>query len=327
MTSPSHEWNSLRLPTEFDGERLDRVLVALLEGTSRARIQERIRDGGVKLDGEVVLRPSHPVAGGQLAEFLDVPRSRERAGSAEGLDFRLVHEDQAVIVIDKPAGMVVHPSSVVRGGTVSELAEARFGPLPSPQGEERFGIVHRLDADTSGLLVLARTAEAGEELKRQFRQREVEKRYLAIVLGNPRFESDWIESELGRSPRSPDRVSVMPKGEGKHASTFYEVRERFTIATLLECRLVTGRTHQIRVHLESLDYPVVGDKLYRGRGGRRETLLPVDAPPLNRQALHAAHLEFTHPTTRERMSFDAPLPADLTALLDWLRARATSAES
>ncbi|MEM7309918.1 MAG: RluA family pseudouridine synthase [Planctomycetota bacterium] len=314
------------LPAELDGERLDRALLALLDGPSRTRIQERIRDGGVRVDGEPVRRPSHPVGAGQVLELLDVPRSRERAGSAAGLSFELLHEDEHLIVVDKPAGMVVHPSSVIRGGTVSELAVERFGPLPTPQGEDRPGVVHRLDADTSGVLVLARSAEAGEELVRQFHDREVEKGYLAIVRGDPRFHSDWIDAPLGRSSRGGDRMAVVPEDEGRAASTFYEVRERFGVAALLACRPVTGRTHQIRVHLESIDHPVVGDRLYTGRRGRRDGL-PREAPTPRRQALHAASLALTHPATGERLSFEAPLPTDLSRLLAWLRARPTSGEA
>ncbi len=314
------------LPAELDGHRLDRALFELLDGPSRVRIQEWIKDGGARLDGALVRRPAHPVQTGQVLELEDVPSSRERPGAPPDLDFRVVFADEHLLVVDKPAGMVVHPTSVVRGGTVSELAEARFGPLPTPQGEERHGIVHRLDAETSGLLLLARTDAAGEELKRQFHAREVEKVYLALVSREPRFDSDWIEAPLGRSRKSPDRVSVMREGEGQHARTFYEVRERFGVAALLACKPLTGRTHQIRVHLESIDHPVLGDKLYKGRRGRREPL-PPGAPPLLRHALHAHHLAFRHPASGVPLAFEAPLPEDMAALVAWLRARATSGGS
>jgi 23S rRNA pseudouridine1911/1915/1917 synthase len=266
------------------------------------------------------------VAAGQWIELSDVPASRVRRGAHLDLDFRVVHVDDAIVVVDKPAGMVVHPSTTVRGGTLSELAERRFGPLPTPQGEERHGIVHRLDAETSGLVVLARTEEAGVELKRQFKAREVEKVYLALVHGEPRFDADWIEAPLGRAKKSPDRVSVVGEDEGRHARTFYEVHERFGCAALLACKPVTGRTHQIRVHLESIEHPVIGDKLYRGRRGRRDRL-PEGAPVLARHALHAQHLVFRHPESGAPMAFEAPLPPELQELYEWLRARVTSAGS
>jgi len=310
------------VPAEQDGARLDRALVELVPGASRVQVQGWIKDGGVAVDGAPVLRPAHAIAAGQTIELTRVPSSRTRPGAPADLDFRLVHTDEHILVVEKPAGMVVHPSNTVRGGTLSELCEARYGPLPTPQGEERHGIVHRLDAETSGLCVLARTEEAGDELKRQFKAREVDKLYLAIVHGDPRFDADWIESPLGRSPKSPDRVSVMPEDEGRPSRTFYEVRERFGCAALLACKPVTGRTHQIRVHLESIEHPVVGDKLYKGRRGRREHL-PADAPKLERHALHATHLAFTHPASGAPMAFDAPLPDALEELCAWLRARAS----
>ena len=325
------------LPPEMDGERLDRALARLLPGLSRTRLQEWIRDGGVRLDGTPVRRPAQPVEAGQVLELTSVPRSRERRGAPEGLDLSVCHEDRWLAVVDKPAGMVVHPSSVVRGGTVAELAEARWGPLPRLQGDDRPGIVHRLDAETSGLMVIAREAEAGAELLRQFREREVEKRYLALVLGDPRFESDWIEAPLARAPRSPDRMSVVrPPLEddrtasadpGRPASTFYEVVERFGDAALLACRPVTGRTHQIRVHLESIGHPVVADRLYTGGRGAARAQLPAQAPLPKRHALHAARLSFTHPGTGQRVVFEAVLPPELERLLTWLRQRATSAGS
>ncbi len=311
------------VPPELDGARLDRVLARLLPETSRTRAQEWIKDGGVRVDGARVRRPAHPVAAGAEVELEDVARSRVRAGAPEGADFRVVHEDEWLIVVDKPAGMVVHPSTVVRGGTVSELAEERFGPLPAPQGEDRPGVVHRLDSETSGLLVLARTEEVGAELVRQFHDREVEKLYLALVHGDPRFDADWIEAPIGRSERHPERMSVLPEGEGREASTFYEVRERFGVAALVACRPRTGRTHQIRVHLASIEHPVVGDKLYRGKRGAKHTL-PEGAPPMRRHALHAFRLGFHHPHRGEPVAFEAPLHEDMEALVRWLRDRPAS---
>ena len=230
----------------------------------------------------------------------------------------VLYEDNHLLIVDKPAGLLVHPSPAVRGGTLSEQAVARWGPLPDLQGEDRPGIVHRLDAGTSGLLVLALREPAMRELLRQFREREVKKTYLAVVHGEPRFDTGWIEGAIARSAASPERMEVVAEGEGREARTWYEVRERLGPASLVECQPQTGRTHQIRVHLASLGHPLVGDPLYRPRQtpSRR---LAADAPLPARQALHAARLEFAHPGSGERAAFESPLPDDLAALLAHLR--------
>ena len=309
-----------RVPADLDGERIDRVLVALLDGVSRTRIQELIRDGGVFVDGAVPERMSTAVAAEATIELRDVPRTRVRVGGPESARLRVVHEDEHLVVIDKPAGMVAHPSTVVRGGTVSERAVEQFGPLPAPQGEDRPGVVHRLDADTSGLLVLGRSEVAADELVRMFRDREVEKRYLAIVFGAPRFDTDWIEAPIGRAQGRPDRMSVVPDGTGREATTYYETRARFEGFGYVECQPKTGRTHQIRVHLASIDHPIVGDRVYPGRRGLRRNI-PRDAPPMKRHALHAAGLSFAHPVSGERLAFEAPLPTDMSDWLAFLKRR------
>jgi 23S rRNA pseudouridine1911/1915/1917 synthase len=310
------EPRTFSVPEELAGERLDRALVALLRGAfSRTRVQELIQDGGVELDGQRAERCSELVEAGQRIVLVDVPRARERRGGPVTGGPRVVHEDEHLVVVDKPAGQLAHPTTVVRGGTVSEWACARYGPLPAPQGEDRPGIVHRLDADTSGLLVLARSAEAAAGLLRAFRERAVEKRYLALVQGDPRFDSDWITAPLGRSDAHADRMSV--QSGGREAETFYRVLERFGRYALLECRPKTGRTHQIRVHLASIGHAVVGDRVYRGRV---RTPLPVDAPPAERHLLHAARLGFSHPVTGAALEFESAPPEDFQAWLTWLRA-------
>jgi 23S rRNA pseudouridine1911/1915/1917 synthase len=307
------------LPLSLAGERLDRVLVELSGGSlSRTRVQELIRDGGVRVDGEVVRRPALRLAVGQEIAVVEVPRTRLRSGGPVGGELTVVHEDEDLAVIDKPAGQLTHPTTVVQGGTVSELATARWGRLPAPQGVDRPGIVHRLDADTSGLLVIAKTERAASPLVAAFRARAVTKRYAAVVHGEPRFDSDWISAAIGRSDRRSDRMRVVPEGEGRPAATFYRTEERFAGFARLECLPRTGRTHQIRVHLASIEHPIVGDRVYPGRV---RVPLPAGAPPLGRHLLHASGLEFPHPVSGVPLALRSELPADFRAWIDWLRAR------
>jgi 23S rRNA pseudouridine1911/1915/1917 synthase len=306
---------SFVVPSELTGERLDRALVGLLEGAvTRSRVQELIRDGAVRIDGVPSSRAAQSVEAGQTIEIVAVPRARERSGGPAGAELVLVFEDEHLAVVDKPAGQLAHPTDVVRGGTVSELAVERFGPLPAPQGEDRPGIVHRLDADTSGLLVLARSPAAAEALVTAFRERAVEKRYLALVHGDPRFDSDWISTPIGRASGRSDRMSI--QAEGRAAETFYRVLERFGRFALLECQPKTGRTHQIRVHLASIGHPLVGDRIYPGRV---RVPLPPDAPEPGRHFLHATGLAFAHPVTGRALAFESAPPADFQAWLEWLR--------
>jgi 23S rRNA pseudouridine1911/1915/1917 synthase len=232
-----------------------------------------------------------------------------------------LHEDEDLVVISKPPGMVTHPSSIVRGETLSEWAVERYGALPTVQGEDRPGIVHRLDADTTGLVVLARRQAAAEALLAAFKARTVEKTYLALVHNVPRFDSDWIETPIGRSAKRSDRMSTVPEGEGMQAETFYLMRQRFSGGALLEVRPRTGRTHQIRVHLSSIDHPLIGDQVYRGRRGLHLARLP-GAPRFERHALHAWKLAFAHPHGGAPLAFEAKLPPDFEAFLAWARVRA-----
>ncbi len=308
------------VPPELDGERLDRALTELVEGVSRSRLQELIKDGGVAVEGERCERLSVAVETGWRIELSEVPRSRMRSGSGDQ-DLTMLFEDEHLLVVDKPAGMVVHPATVVRGGTVSERLDERYGPLPRVQGDDRPGIVHRLDADTSGLLVVARTEATAHALVEAFAERRVEKEYEAIVFGQPRFDSDWIETPMARAPGRPDRMSVVAPGEGREARTFYETVARFEAFGHLRLKPVTGRTHQLRVHLASIDHPLVGDRVYRGRRGLSRHV-PREAPSLQRHALHARRLSFDHPATGERVTFEAPLAQDFAAFLAWLEADA-----
>lgn len=325
--------------TEQLGLRLDHALVEFVPGWSRSRLQGLVRDGRVRVGGRVV-RKSNFVLEEPLVLEVALPIARPPALDVTGApidELPVLYADDEVAVIDKPAGLASHPKGVVvdadgapapfGGLSVSDLASARFGPLPVGQrGEEghgRPGIVHRLDRLTSGVMVLARTERAMESLMAQFRRRTVEKTYLALVHGAPRFDSQWIVAPLASNPRSPDRQRIATRdqvdsGEAREAETFVEVRERFAGFTLLACHPKTGRTHQIRVHLQHAGLPIVGDRIYHARGALA-VVLPEAAPALARQALHASRLAFDHPATGERVSYEAPLPTDLAALLAWLR--------
>jgi len=308
----------LRVPRELAGERLDRALAALCADVSRTRLKAAIQAGGVRVEGATVDRPGQPVeAGAEIEVDAEALEPRVRAGSDE-LDFQVLYEDEHLAVIVKPAGMLSHPTDALRGGTVSELAERRFGPLPSLQGADRPGIVHRLDGGTSGVMVLGRSERAFGELLRQFREREVEKSYLALVWGEPRFDTGWIKAPIARSAAVPSRMDVAAEGEGRDAATWYEVRERFGVAALVRASPKSGRTHQIRVHLASIGHPLIGDSVYKRKGGP-PVRLAGDAPIPARQALHANALRFKHPVSGQDMAFEAVMPEDMRVLLEWLR--------
>lgn len=314
----------LRVPPEDTGQRLDRWLARRLElgrgGTSRTSLQAWIRAGRVELDGARVTRPGQPLEAGQRVR-VRVPRAApapEPQYAARTLV--LVHVDEHLAVADKPAGLLTHGPPGGLEPALADLAAAVLGPLPSSDGPERGGVVHRLDRETSGLVVLARNAEALAGMQQLFREHRVEKRYLALVHGAPRFESDWIELPLERSARRPDRVSVSAPGEGREARTFYEVLERFEGLALLSCRPHTGRMHQIRVHLCAAGLPIVADRVYPPRRPP-DLALPAGAPHPGRHFLHAARLGFEHPIGGQRLELDAPLPAELERLLAWLRSR------
>jgi 23S rRNA pseudouridine1911/1915/1917 synthase len=311
----------LEIEDGMKGRRLDQALAELVDGFSRMALQRLIRGGAVRLDGEVVDRPGARIESRGRVEIELAPPPAPTTGTRA--DLAVVHEDEHLVVVDKPAGMLTHGTAATRGArqedSASDVAVSKFGPLPSLYGEDRPGIVHRLDRDTSGLLILGRTAEALEALKSAFRARTIEKTYLAIVIGDPRFDSEWIEKPLGRKPGQRDRISVVPEGEGREAATYYVVRERFRDFALLAVFPKTGRTHQVRVHLASIGMPLLGEKLYVPR--RLQGKIPRDAPRIERQALHAHALAFAHPVTGEPMRFESPMPEDMARTIDALRAR------
>ena len=292
------------VPTEMGGLRLDQALARLFHQYSRNRLQEWLRAGHITVDGRTA-RPRTQVTGGEKISVAP-PRPPEAAPRAQRMPLKIVHEDAALMVIDKPAGLVVHPGA---GQPDRTLMNALLAHAPALAGVPRAGIVHRLDKDTSGLLVVAKTVESQASLVRQLAERTMRRAYLALVQGDPPA-SGTIDAPVGRDARARTRMAVTHRG--KPARTTYRVLERFGRAALVECRLDTGRTHQIRVHFQHIRHPLVGDTVYR-RGTRHGIAFP-------RQALHAAELSLRHPLSGEAMTWRAPLPRDFKRLVDQLRA-------
>jgi len=293
------------VPEALAGLRLDQALARMFPEHSRSRLQKWLRDGYVRLDSRQA-KPKQKIWGGESVEIRPQPGPVESATRAERIRLDIVYEDDAVLVINKPAGLVVHPGSGNWRGT---LLNALLHHSPALAQIPRAGIVHRLDKDTSGLLVVAKTLQAQTALVRQLQARTVKREYLALVHGAVRSGGE-IAAPIGRDRRRRTRMAVV--ASGKPALTRYKVAQRFADATLLECSLATGRTHQIRVHMQSLGHPLFGDPVYRGKRGR-------GAPEFGRQALHAARLEFIHPVSGAPVRFEAPLPEDFRALLAALR--------
>jgi 23S rRNA pseudouridine1911/1915/1917 synthase len=299
------------VPPALAGERIDRV-VSFLTGLARSEVATLVDSGAVTINGSPARSRSRKVNEGDEVA-VEVPVRTVYAPVADpDVEFEVLYADDAVIVVDKPADLVVHPGSGNLSGTLVHGLLARFPDLAqlSAIAPERPGIVHRLDKGTSGLLVVARTAEAYASLVEQLSRRLVERRYRALTWGSVEAESGIIDAPVGRSGGDPTRMAVSRKG--KEARTRYQVVRRRLLpepTTELDCSLETGRTHQIRVHLSAIGHPVVGDARYRGRRPAIE---------VGRPFLHAAHLAFDHPVTAERVHFDSPLPADLTAVLQTL---------
>jgi 23S rRNA pseudouridine1911/1915/1917 synthase len=290
--------------------RLDKVLIALLPDFSRARLQALIKSGQLKVDGKVQKLPSHKLKGGEKLE-LSVPAPLPAKPRAQKIPLDVIYEDAHLLVINKPAGLVVHPAAGHGEGTLVNALIAHCGKsLSGIGGEARPGIVHRLDKDTSGLMVVAKNDIAHRGLSEQFSGHKLARIYHAFVWGIPRFKNGKIEGAIGRSPANRKKMAITKNG--KDAVTHYTVEEAFGAkAARLSLKLETGRTHQIRVHLAHLGHGVIGDPLY-GKGKSPK----VD---FARQALHAAELHFTHPVTKKAMKFEAPLPEDMKELIAVLR--------
>ena len=292
------------VPETLGGERVDRA-VALLTGWSRSEVREMVERGDVLVDGRPVPRSARLDAGATL-EWRGEPTVTPPPGPEPDIEFAVVYEDDDIIIVDKPAGLVVHPGAGNQNGTLVSGLLARYD-LAGVGDPFRPGIVHRLDRETSGLLIVARTQPAYEGLVNALSTHSVERHYIAVVRGVPSATRGTVDAPIGRSPRSPTRMAV--RTGGRESRTHYEVVEVFDDAARLAVELETGRTHQIRVHLAAIDHPVLGDWVY-GRADAR----------VGRPFLHAAALDFTHPVTGEAMEFSSPLPADLQRALAELAA-------
>jgi 23S rRNA pseudouridine1911/1915/1917 synthase len=292
-----------RVPDAAAGERLDRFLASLPEVGSRGVAERLLETGTVLVDGRP-LGKSQRLSGGEEVEF-EPPEREVTTLAPEQMDLRIAYEDEHLMVVDKPAGLVVHPAS---GHATGTLVHGLLEHDIAGGDAARPGIVHRLDRDTSGLMVVARSEEAHARLQKLIRSRALERHYAALVVGRPRSRSGRIEAPIGRDRRDPLRHSL-DTDKPREAVTHFEVKELLPRHTLLDVRLETGRTHQIRVHLEAVDLPVAGDRVY----GRAREL------DLERQFLHAGRLAFPHPFTEERVEVESPLPPDLRAALERAR--------
>ena len=308
------------------GARLDQWLARRLPELSRMRVQALITAGRALVDGRAV-KAAHRVQAGERVEVAIPPPPRDGL-EPEAVPLRVVFEDAHVLVVDKPAGMVTHPGAGRIDGTLAAAALAHAPEMAGVGSVRRPGIVHRLDKGTSGLIVLAKTQAAYDGLTAQLARRTVSRRYLALAQGALRRADGVVDAPIGRDPRSRIRMAIVPEGRGKRAVTHYRVLERFgsgaSAVTLLECRLETGRTHQIRVHVASLGHPLLGDDTYRGRRAAPagDPVLADLVSELGGVALHAAGLAFTHPVTGAAMSFACPPPQRIERIVSHLRNRA-----
>lgn len=305
---------SVEVPLALAGRRFDQVLAELFPEFSRSRLTEWVKTGAARLD-ERQVKPRQSVHGGELIT-LQVKAETQTHAEPENIALNVLYQDDSVIVLDKPAGLVVHPGAGNPSGT---LVNGLLNFDPSLAELPRAGIVHRLDKDTSGVMVVARTLRAHADLVEQLSGREVQRHYLALVAG-PMIAGGTVDAPIGRHPR--DRIRMAVVGSGRPAVTHYRVSERFRAHTLVECRLETGRTHQIRVHMAHIRHPIIGDPIYsrltQPKGASAELLEVLRS--FKRQALHARHLAFRHPATGEPVTADAAIPADMQALLAVVRA-------
>jgi 23S rRNA pseudouridine1911/1915/1917 synthase len=303
----------VRLEPAHAGWRLDRALAAAVPTLSRERLKALIRSGAVEAGGKAVRDPATKVRG-EEALRVAVPEPKPAHNEPQDIPLSIVFEDEHLLIVDKPAGLVVHPAAGNLDGTlVNALLHHCAGKLSGIGGVARPGIVHRIDKDTSGLLVVAKTDVAHEGLAKQFAAHSIDRRYLAIVNGAPKAAEGTVDAALARSPTNRKKIAIVEGKRGKRAVTHWKRLKILAGAALVECRLETGRTHQVRVHMASIGHPLVGDPVYGASGKTHGKLLK--ALQFHRQALHAAELGFTHPVTKSRLSFASPMPPDMQELM------------
>lgn len=309
---------TLTITDEFHNKRLDAALGGLIDTHSRSTLREYIDEGRVAVDGVVITKPSVKVSSGQIVS-VEIPDPEDLDAKPQDLPLDIIYQDDDILIINKPINFVVHPGAGVKDGTVMNAVLYHF---PQTSALPRAGIVHRLDKDTSGLMVIALSQLAQQVLTKAIAKHDVVREYEAIAEGQI-TAGGTIDAPIGRDPHVRTKMAVMPEGIGREAVTHYRVMERFRAHTRLRLRLETGRTHQIRVHMASIHHPLLGDNQY---GGKRLKMLPGASEELanmlrnyRHQALHAVHIEFAHPKTKEMMSFDVPIPEDMSKLIDLLR--------
>lgn len=312
----------LTINKQLSSQRLDKVLVSKLEGYSRTQIKTLILNGNVSLDGKEIKDPSY-ITKENENYFINIILKQETKHSAENIDLNIIFEDEDLIVINKPPNLVMHPAPGNESGTlVNALMHYTNNQLSNLDDNSRPGIVHRLDKDTSGILVVAKNNNVHINLAKQFKEHTISRRYKAIVWGTPNNQS--IEGYIERNRKNRKKMSLNNKGFGKYSKTDIKLEKTFGIASLVDCHLHTGRTHQIRLHLTSKNSPIIGDKIY---GKSKINQFGKDKNTFNkfmilknfeRQALHAYHLGFDHPTSKKRMNFDIEIPEDFKNLIELL---------
>ena len=306
----------IRLESAHAGWRLDRALADAVPTMSRERLKSLIRAGALEAAGAALPDPATKVRGNEIF-LLAVPEPEPAHNEAQDIPLRVVFEDEHLLVVDKPAGLVVHPAAGNRDGTlVNALLHHCGDSLSGIGGVARPGIVHRIDKDTSGLLAVAKTDVAHEGLAKQFAAHSIERRYLAIVTGVPKANDGTVDAPLARSAANRKKIAIVGGGRGKRAVTHWRRIAVLRDSALVECRLETGRTHQVRVHMASIGHPLLGDPVY-GRSGKTHGKLLKELQ-FQRQALHAAELGFVHPVTKHRLSFASAMPPDMQELFNRL---------
>ncbi len=309
---------------EEDGDRIDKVMLRFLPDFSRTYVQRLIKNGGVKVAGKLV-KASHQLRGGDriVVELDAAARDEEPQPQPQDIPIDVIYEDEAIIVVNKQADLAIHPGPGRSRGTLVNGLVYHFNRLSRVAGESRPGVVHRLDKDTTGVLVVAKTDRDHSRISKQFELREVQKEYVAIVYGVVPFDSDYVNHPIARHRHHRERMAVDPV-HGKPSSTFYAVVERFRRFSIVRAHPRSGRTHQIRVHLTSIGHPIVSDATYARRKSLRLSEINPDHAGedqvlMVRQALHAHRLSFTHPRTEEKVSFMAEIPADMLSAMEALR--------